>query len=216
MVINEHWDKILSEIIESDNFKSLMNTVDNEYLNKNIFPPRDKLFEVYKRLHINDIKVVILGQDPYHTKGMANGIAFSVENDHYKMPPSLRNIFKEIEDDKGIKNINKDLTPWVEQGIFLLNTTLTVEEGEANSHSKLGWDLLTTETIIKISDNCDKVAFLLWGNFAHKYEQYIDLDKHIIIKTAHPSPLSANRGFLGSRQFSKVEEMLGVSFDWRT
>lgn len=216
MVINEHWDEILCEVIESENFKNLINIVENEYLIKNIFPPREKVFEVYKRLHINDIKIVILGQDPYHTKGMANGIAFSAENEYYKMPPSLRNIFKELEEDIGIKNINKDLTPWVDQGIFLLNTTLTVEEGKANSHSKLGWDMLTTETIIKISEQCDKVAFLLWGNFAHKYEQYIDLDKHIVIKTAHPSPLSASRGFLGSKQFSMVEELLELNFNWQT
>ncbi len=216
MVINKHWDEVLSEVINSENFVKTMEKVEQEYSIKVIYPPKDCIFKVYKLVEIEDIKVVILGQDPYHTKGMANGIAFSVYNDFPKMPPSLRNIFKELESDLGIKNTNKDLTPWVKQGIFMLNTCLTVEEGKANSHKDIGWNQLVVETIKKISEKNNRVAFMLWGNFAQGFEKYIDLEKHIIIKTAHPSPLSASRGFLGSNQFSGVEELLGVKFDWRT
>ncbi len=216
MVINKHWDEILGDVIESKSFLETLRKVDDEYTLKEIYPPKDSIFKVYELVNIEDIKIVILGQDPYHTKGMANGIAFSVYNDFPKMPPSLRNIFKEIESDLGVKNTNKDLTPWVKQGIFLLNTTLTVEQGKANSHKDIGWNILVVETIKKISTENDKVAFMLWGNFAQGFEKYIDTEKHIIIKTVHPSPLSASRGFLGSKQFSDVEELLGAKFDWRT
>ncbi len=216
MVINEHWDEVLSDVIKSESFEKTLVKVEKEYITKEIYPPRDSIFKVYELVDIEDIKVVILGQDPYHTKGMANGIAFSVYNDFPKMPPSLRNIFKEIESDLGVKNNNKDLTPWVKQGIFMLNTTLTVEQGKANSHKDIGWNELVVETIKKISLSRDKVAFMLWGNFAQSFEKYIDTEKHIILKTVHPSPLSASRGFLGSKQFSRVEELLGTKFDWRT
>ncbi len=216
MLINEHWDEVLKDIINTEEFKNTIIKVEEEYKAKEIFPPKDKIFNVFKLVNINDIKIVILGQDPYHTEGMANGIAFSVYNDFSKMPPSLRNIFKELESDKGIKNSNKDLTPWVKQGIFMLNTTLTVEKGKANTHKNIGWNPLIVETIKKISENNDKVAFMLWGNFAQGFERYIDTDKHILIKTVHPSPLSANKGFLGSKQFSEVEKLLGIEFDWRT
>lgn len=216
MVINKKWDEILNKVIDSNDFKEILNRIDKEYESKIIFPPKEDIFKVYRLLDIDDIRVVILGQDPYHTKGMANGIAFSVNNNHPKMPPSLRNIFKEIESDIGIKNINKDLTPWVVQGIFLLNTTLTVEEGNANSHKYIGWNKLIIESIKKISERNDKVAFMLWGNFAQGFEKYIDMEKHIVIKTAHPSPLSASKGFLGSKQFSMVEELLETKFNWET
>ncbi len=216
MVINKHWDEVLSDVINTESFVETIKKVDVEYKTKEIYPPRDSIFKVYELVDIEDIKVVILGQDPYHTKGMANGIAFSVYNDFPKMPPSLRNIFKEIESDVGVRNTNKDLTPWVKQGIFLLNTTLTVEQGNANSHKDIGWNPLVVETIKKISGRNEKVAFMLWGNFAQGFEKYIDTEKHIVIKTAHPSPLSASRGFLGSRQFSEVEALLGAKFDWRT
>ncbi len=216
MIINKHWDEVLSDIINTESFAKTIEKVNEEYRTKEIYPPRESVFKVFELVNIEDIKIVILGQDPYHTKGMANGIAFSVYNDFPKMPPSLRNIFKELESDLGVKNINKDLTPWVSQGIFMLNTTLTVEQGNANSHKDIGWNELVVETIKRISQMNEKVAFMLWGNFAQGFEKYIDTEKHIVIKTAHPSPLSASRGFLGSKQFSEVQELLGVKFDWRT
>ncbi len=216
MIINEKWDDVLKEVLNSDSFKETLKNVELEYETKEIYPPKDDVFKVFRLVDINDIKIVILGQDPYHTEGMANGIAFSAYNDFPKMPPSLRNIFKEIESDLGIQNTNKDLEPWVKQGIFLINATLTVEKSKANSHKNIGWNQLVVETIKKISEVNDKVAFMLWGNFAQGYEKYIDTDKHIVIKTVHPSPLSASRGFFGSKQFSQVEELLGTKFDWRT
>lgn len=218
MIINKKWDKILDETLGSNEFCEVINKVKEAYNGGVVYPEYDKIFEVYNLVDIDDIKVVILGQDPYHTRDMANGLAFSVYNHCDKMPPSLRNIFKEINNEMGINNINKDLTPWAKQGVFLLNTTLTVEEGKANSHRKYGWDILTTKTIEKISEN-NFVIFLLWGNFAQNYKKYID-NRHMIIETSHPSPFSARKSFFGSNQFNKVNEILEekgmVKIDWRT
>ncbi len=216
MVINENWDKVLSNVIESKEFSETINKVNEEYDSKNVFPLKENIFRVYKMLSIEQIKVVILGQDPYHTKGMADGIAFSVSNNDLKAPPSLNNIFKEIKRDLGIINTNKDLTKWVEQGIFLLNTTLTVEEGKPASHSKLGWEKLTIETVKQISENQNKVIFLLWGNYAQNFEKYIDTNKHIVLKTSHPSPLSVNKGFNGCGHFSEIQKILNTKFDFTT
>ncbi len=216
MQLNDDWRKTLSNVVETEKFQELLKTIEKEYSTKEIYPPKENIFKVYNLINVNDVKIVILGQDPYHTEGMANGIAFSTYNDFPKMPPSLRNIFKEIESDIGVSNTNKNLEPWVKQGIFLLNTTLTVEKSKANSHKNIGWNDFVIETIKQISNVNDKVAFMLWGNFAQGFEKYIDSGKHVVIKTVHPSPLSANKGFLGSKQFSEVERLLGVKFDWRT
>ncbi len=216
MIINDKWDKILEIIIKSEDFKSLMSKVEEEYNKKNIFPPKDNIFRVYQLLDLEKIKVVILGQDPYHTKGMADGIAFSVSDNSLKTPPSLNNIFKEIKRDLGIVNTSKDLTNWVKQGVFLLNTTLTVEEGKPASHSKLGWEKLTIETIKQISLEQEKVVFLLWGNYAQNYEKFIDTSKHTILKTSHPSPLSVNKGFAGCSHFSEVQTILDTEIDFTT
>ncbi len=216
MVINESWDNVLSNTLGSIEFQALINRVGEEYKTKVIYPPYEEIFRVYNLINIEDIKVVIIGQDPYHTKEMANGIAFSVGKNAGKTPPSLRNIFKELERDLGVVNKSTDLTCWVKQGIFMLNTTLTVEEGKAGSHSKYGWDLLTTETVKKISELNNKVVFLLWGNHAQTFEKYIDKNKHFILKTSHPSPLSAHQGFLGCGHFSEIEKLLEIKFDFCT
>ncbi len=216
MIINENWDLELNEIIKSEKFKKLLEDVEKEYETNVVYPPKEDIFRVYRLLPLEDIKVVILGQDPYHTKGMADGVAFSVKTDIEKKPPSLINIFKEIERDLAISNKNSDLTNWVKQGVFLLNTTLTVVEGKPASHSKLGWDMLTTETIKLISLKCDKVVFMLWGNFAQSFEKYIDTTKHVVLKTSHPSPLSVSRGFKGCGHFSKANEILEHSIDFTT
>lgn len=220
MVISKSWDKALSGVVNGSRFKSFMDNVKKEYEENRVYPEYDKIFEAYKLVDIDKIKVVILGQDPYHTKDMANGLAFSVYNQYSKIPPSLRNIFKEIESETGILNTNKDLTPWAEQGVFLLNTTLTVIEGTANSHKNLGWGDFTIRTIKRINEKNPFVIFLLWGNDAHKYEKYINTNKHKVIKTSHPSPLSAKKSFFGSNQFNEVNEILvekgEVPIDWRT
>ncbi len=216
MIINESWDLVLSDVINSEDFKTLMNRVDNEYKTKVIYPPYEEIFKVYQLINIEDIKVVIIGQDPYHTAKMANGIAFSVKNGTTKTPPSLRNIFSELERDLSVRNTNTDLSSWVKQGIFLLNTTLTVEEGKPASHSKYGWDLLTTETIRKISEKNDEVVFLLWGKHAQAFEKYINTEKHHVLKTSHPSPLSVNQGFKGCSHFSEIEKILNTKFDFTT
>ncbi len=216
MIINENWDKILNSVLNTQEFKTLLNVVKTEYENKVVYPPQEDIFKVYKLLDLEQIKVVILGQDPYHTRGMADGIAFSVSDNSLKIPPSLKNIFKELERDLGISNKNKDLTNWVKQGVFLLNTTLTVEEGKPASHSKLGWEKLTVETIKQISEKQPKVVFLLWGNFAQSFEKYIDKSKHTVLKTSHPSPLSVNKGFHGCGHFSQVQSIMNSKFDFTT
>ncbi len=216
MIINDKWDKVLSSVIYSDEIKKLIDRVNEEYTKNIIYPPKDDIFKVYRLLDLEKIRVVILGQDPYHTKGMADGIAFSVSNPESKMPPSLRNIFKEIKRDLGIVNENKDLSNWVNQGVFLLNTTLTVEEGKPASHSKYGWEHLTIETIRQISEQQKNVVFLLWGSYAQGFEKYIDTSKHTILKTSHPSPFSVKRGFDGCCHFSQVQEILGITIDFTT
>ncbi len=216
MIINENWDDILSDVIKSDKFEKLLEKVSYAYTNSVVYPPKEDIFRVYKLLDLNDIKVVILGQDPYHTKGMADGIAFSVKNNFGKTPPSLVNIFKEIERDLCIKNTNTDLKNWVNQGVFLLNTTLTVEEGKPASHSKFGWEMLTKETVKQISNSNSNVVFLLWGNYAQRFEKYIDTNKHTILKTSHPSPLSVTKGFRGCGHFSRLQEILNCEIDFTT
>lgn len=175
---------------------------------KRVFPPKEAIFSVFFQPK-NNIKVVILGQDPYHGFGQANGLAFSVQRG-VKIPPSLRNIYRELEMDiEGFTAPQDgDLTAWCDEGVFLLNTVLTVEEKSANSHAKIGWERFTTEVIEEINRDCHNVVFILWGSHAQKKGATIDIEKHHVINSAHPSPLSAYRGFFGSKPFSKANAYL--------
>lgn len=176
-----------------------------DFKNKIIFPNKKDIFRAYEKTPYEEIKVVIIGQDPYHNEGQANGLAFSVPI-NFKLPPSLKNIYKELKDDLNIENINGDLTKWSEQGVFLINTALTVEKNLPMSHTKIGWQEFVISTIKEINKK-DNVIFLLWGGEAKKFKKYIT-DNNIIIESAHPSPLSCYRGFWGSKPFSKINNIL--------
>ncbi|WP_221037730.1 uracil-DNA glycosylase [Borrelia sp. HM] len=208
--IEDSWKKILKDEFCKEYFIKLVSFIKNEYKTKKgkIFPPPKLIFNAFDSLQFKDIKVVILGQDPYHGKQQANGLAFSV-NPNVKIPPSLQNIFKEIERSLKIKTIpNGDLTRWAIQGVFLLNSILTVEEGHPSSHKEIGWEVFTNEVIRIISKNLNNIVFMLWGNFAKSKKELIDTSKHLILETSHPSPYSANNGFLGSNHFSKTLKYL--------
>lgn len=173
-----------------------------------VFPPREQMFSAFNSTPFDDVKVVILGQDPYHGPGQAMGLAFSVP-DGVRLPPSLRNIFKEIEADIGaIELKGGDLSAWAEQGVFLLNATLSVEEGKAAAHANYGWSILTDEAIIKLSSEREHLVFMLWGNHAQQKRALIDADKHLVLTAVHPSPLSAYRGFFGCNHFSQANDWL--------
>lgn len=186
---------------------------------KKIFPPGSRIFNAFDTTPIDKVKVVILGQDPYHGPGQAHGLCFSVPNG-IPQPPSLINIFKELHDDTGVPIPNHgNLTKWAEQGVFLLNASLTVRSGEPMSHSKIGWAEFTDAVIRKISDTREHVVFLLWGKFAQEKRSLIDESKHLVLRAAHPSPLSAHAGFFGCKHFSKTNEFLmknGMDpIDWK-
>ena len=207
-MIGNDWDNELSVIWNSDGFHRFMNIIDNEYNTKTIYPPKEDIFAALKNTSFKDVKVVIVGQDPYHGEGEAMGLSFSV-HDGIKLPPSLKNIYKELEDDLGIKPVSSgDLTKWTKQGVLLLNATLTVIKDTPNSHSKIGWDRFTDYVIKKINAKDEPVVFILWGNFAKTKKSFITNPKHLIIESAHPSPFSARNGFFGSKPFSKTNEFL--------
>lgn len=174
----------------------------------NVLPEPRNILNAYKLTPFEDVKVVILGQDPYPNKEHAMGLAFSVKPEVTMLPASLKNIFKELEDNVGVKRTNGCLKDWAEQGVLLLNTSLTVEEGKPNSHASLGWDKLIKQTIVAVNDKLEHVVFVLWGNNAQRKQMYIDDNKHHILVSAHPSPLSAHRGFFGSRPFSMINTIL--------
>ena len=206
-VVKNDWDKILQDEYEKAYFKELVNFVNEEYKNKIIFPEKKNIFKAMTLTNFENLKVVILGQDPYHGIGEAQGLAFSVPND-IATPPSLRNIFKELYTDLGIKRNNTDLSDWASQGVLLLNTVLTVEKDKAFSHKGKGWETFTDEIIKKINNFDKPIVFLLWGSSARSKKEFITNKKHMILESAHPSPLSANRGFFGSKPFSKINEFL--------
>ena len=201
------WKEILAPIKNTKYFEDLWQNVKVQYANAICFPPKDQIFRALELTSFNDIKVVILGQDPYHNDFQANGLCFSV-SDTVKTPPSLKNIFKELEDDLGIIKTSNELEDWAKQGVLLLNSTLTVKAHEPNSHKDLGWEIFTDLIIKEISDKKENVVFVLWGAFAQKKISSIDETKHLIITSAHPSPFSVYRGFFGSRPFSKINEYL--------
>ena len=202
------WTEILAPIKNTEYFTTLWEKVKEEYQTTKCFPPKDHIFRAIELTPFDEVKVVIIGQDPYHNDNQANGLCFSV-SDKVKAPPSLKNIFKELEDDLGIKKTSNELEMWAKQGVLLLNATLTVRAHEANSHKDLGWEQFTDFIIKEISDKKENVVFVLWGAFAQKKAGLIDASKHFVIQSAHPSPFSVHKGFFGSRPFSKINQFLG-------
>ena len=203
------WEDFFNQEREKEYYKDLMKEVNKAYENNVVFPPKDKIFNAFTLTPLENLKVVILGQDPYHGFGQAQGLAFSTPLD-VTNPPSMRNILKEINDDLGRVSSceNGDLTSWAKDGVLLINTILTVEESKAKSHHKLGWEIFTDNLIKFISQNCKDIVFILWGSSAIKKEKIIDKSKHHILSGVHPSPLSSYRGFFGCKHFSKTNEIL--------
>lgn len=207
--MEESWKEILKDEFKKPYFKNIVEHLKTEKAQgKTIYPPGSLIFNAFNQTPIDNVKVVILGQDPYHGPKQAMGLSFSVPKD-VPPPPSLINIFKELQDDVGVP-IPKtgDLTPWAEQGVFLLNASLTVRAGEPMSHSKIGWHTFTNCVIQTLSDVKENIVFLLWGKFAQEKKELIDTKKHHILKAAHPSPLAASNGFFGCRHFSKTNSYL--------
>ena len=206
--IEEKWYEALKNEFEAPYFADLKSFLIEEKKQHMVFPPSPLIFNAFNLTPFNDVKVVILGQDPYHNIGQAHGLAFSVP-DNIQKPPSLQNIFKELNQDLGIPiPTNGNLEKWAKEGVLLLNATLTVRAHMAASHAKIGWQQFTDAAIKALSDNRENLVFILWGNYAIAKENLIDHNKHLILKTVHPSPLSASRGFFGCRHFSKTNEYL--------
>ncbi|MBO5475061.1 MAG: uracil-DNA glycosylase [Bacilli bacterium] len=207
-MIGNDWDRELSVIWNSEGFHKFMELIDHEYEINTIYPAKENIFAALKLTPYKDVKVVIMGQDPYHGEGEAHGLSFSVM-DGIKLPPSLKNIYKELYDDLGIIPANTgNLTKWAKEGVLLLNSTLTVVKDAPNSHSKLGWNLFTDYIIKKLNEREEPIVFILWGNFARSKKEFITNKRHLVIESAHPSPFSARNGFFGSRPFSKTNEFL--------
>ncbi len=202
------WLNHLQAEIQKEYFLDLDKFVEQEYRTQTIFPPYEQIFNAFKHCSFDDVRVVIIGQDPYHGENQANGLAFSI-NDQVRIPPSLRNIYKEIETDleQGIPQTG-NLEHWARQGVLLINATLTVRAHKAASHKNKGWEKFTTALIKKIADEKENVVFLLWGAHAQKKGNQIDKNKHCVLESVHPSPLSAFRGFFGSKHFSKTNDYL--------
>jgi uracil-DNA glycosylase len=202
------WKLHLQQEFEKAYFKNLVQFVKSEYQTKTIYPPGKLIFNAFNSCPFNDVKVVILGQDPYHGPGQAHGLCFSVP-DGVAFPPSLRNIFKEITNDLGLAVPKSgNLTRWANQGVLLLNATLTVQANEAGSHQKKGWEMFTDAAIKTLADDKDHLVFILWGAYAQRKAEMINNTKHLVLESVHPSPLSASRGFFGNRHFSKTNEYL--------
>ena len=206
--IEPSWYNLLENEFEKRYFTDLRNFIKTQYSTKVIFPPPKLIFNAFNLTPVNKVKVIIIGQDPYHGEGQAHGLSFSVPTG-IKIPPSLMNIYKELNAD-----VNKDipshglLENWASQGVLLLNSVLTVESGKANSHKNIGWEKFTESVISLISKKKESLVFLLWGNYAHKKENFIESNNHLILKSVHPSPLSAFNGFFGSKHFSKTNNFL--------
>ncbi len=206
-MINKKWDIVLKEELKKDYFRNLGIFVRNEYKNKRVFPPYENIFDALRFTDYDEVKVVILGQDPYHGLGEAHGLSFSVK-EGVDMPPSLQNIFKELENDLGIKRNKSDLTDWAKQGVLLLNSIMTVEKDKPLSHQNKGWEIFTDNIIKYLNERKQPVIFVLWGSFARSKKNLITNSRHYIIESVHPSPLSAYRGFFGSKPFSKINNIL--------
>ncbi len=206
-MIGNDWDNVLASEYKKDYFLKIKDNVRSEYKNKIIFPPANRVFYALRETPYKDTRVVILGQDPYHGVGEANGLCFSV-NEGIKMPPSLKNIYKELYDDLGIVKTSTDLTSWAKSGVLLLNSVLTVEKDKPASHKWIGWEEFTDSIIKKLNEKDEPMVFILWGNFAKGKMKYITNPKHLVITSSHPSPFSVNYGFFGSRPFSRTNKFL--------
>ena len=206
--IESSWKSLLTNEFEKPYFDNLTRFVHEEYRTHNVFPPAKLIFNAFDQCPFDQLKVVILGQDPYHGPGQAHGLCFSV-NDGIDFPPSLRNIFKELHNDIG-KPVpaSGNLTEWARQGVLLLNATLTVRAGQAGSHQKKGWEEFTDAVIHKINAEKNHVVFILWGAYAIRKGEFIDQNKHLVLTSVHPSPLSASRGFFGNKHFSRANDFL--------
>lgn len=219
MLIGNDWDLFLGEEFKKDYYQSLRRTLAEEYRTYTVYPAMENIFNALKYTSYSDVKVLLLGQDPYHGPGQAHGLAFSVQKGIQK-PPSLLNMFKELESDLGIGQPSHGcLTDWTKQGVMLLNTVLTVRESEANSHKRIGWTVFTDRIISLLNEREDPVIFLLWGRNAAEKLPLITESRHYVLSCAHPSPLSASRGFFGCKHFSKVntilERMGKTPIDWK-
>lgn len=203
-----NWEELIEQESKKEYYKELMIFVEEEYSRQDVFPAKENIYKALEYTPLQDVKVVILGQDPYHGEGQAHGLSFSV-NKGVKLPPSLRNIYKELEEDLGVTAPQDGyLEAWAQEGVLLLNTVLTVRKGEPNSHKGKGWEILTDEIIKAINQECENVVFILWGGPAQKKKKMLDSQKHLILEAPHPSPLSSYRGFFGSKPFSKVNNYL--------
>lgn len=206
--IEPQWKSELQDVWQSDGFRNLTETVRHAYATGKVFPPASKIFAAFDSCPFDKVKVVIIGQDPYHDDGQANGLCFSV-NPGVKMPPSLLNIFKEVSDDTGAPMpADGDLSRWAEQGVLLLNSSLTVEAHRPASHSAIGWEQLTDEAIRRLNAGRSGLVFMLWGAHAGRKAELIDSSRHLILRAVHPSPLSAYRGFFGCKHFSRANQYL--------
>lgn len=217
--LNNSWDKILKGEFEKEYYLNLREFLKNEYIRYTIYPNMYDIFNALKYTSYEDVKVVILGQDPYHGKGQAHGLCFSVQ-DGVPFPPSLKNIFLEIKNDLGVEVPKSgNLSKWAHQGVLLLNTVLTVREGMAGSHQNKGWEIFTDAVITKLNERKETIIFVLWGNFAKSKKKLITNPNHIILEAAHPSPLSAYNGFFGCKHFSKINSILKEKnqtlIDWK-
>jgi uracil-DNA glycosylase len=206
--LDNDWKKVLNSSFSTPYFQDISLFLETEFKTGEIFPPISHVFAAFQRCSFEKTKVVIIGQDPYHGLGQAQGLSFSVPSS-FPLPPSLRNIYKELYTDLKLIRRDGDLNSWADQGVLLLNAVLTVRSGEPGSHAKRGWEQFTEEVIIQLSQQKDSVVFVLWGAYAQKLAKHINPDRHLIIKAAHPSPLSANRGgFFGTKPFSRINEYL--------
>ena len=218
-MIGNNWDKLLEDEYKKEYFVNLIEFLKKEYKEKTIYPKQNEIFNAFRYTSYDDVKVVIIGQDPYHGPKQAEGLSFSVSNDVLK-PPSLQNIFKELESDLGIPfPKHNSLIPWAREGVLLLNAVLTVEEHKPASHSKIGWEMFTDHVIEVLNKREKPIVFILWGAFARSKKSLITNTNHYIIESAHPSPFSARNGFFGSKPFSKTNDFLKKhnikEIDWK-
>ncbi|MFC7681600.1 uracil-DNA glycosylase [Paenibacillus sp. GCM10028914] len=207
-MFNNDWDAVLQQEIEKPYFEELCTKIVEEYENHTVYPPKEDIFRALKQTPYKDTKVVILGQDPYHGPGQAEGLSFSVKPG-VRIPPSLHNIYKEMTADLGISAPSHgSLMHWANQGVLLLNAVLTVREGQPNSHKGLGWETFTDAVIAQLNERNTPMVFILWGSYAQKKGAIVDRSRHMVLESSHPSPLAARRGFFGSRPFSRANAFL--------